>query len=129
MDCPICGVLCHFYVSVTVVPANISFVVCHVCVLLLRAKVPVETRDQVILARRFTGEEARATGLVHEVCSGPHMTESALSAAARLTDGKPHQQLHRETLATIKRQLYSDTHDALSRGISFPRQHHHKSKL
>ena len=88
---------------------------------------PVETQDQVILARRFTGEEAMAAGLVHQVCpTASHLMDTALSAAATLTGGRPHQQLHRHTLSTIKHHLNSDTYTALSNGISYSQL---KSKL
>lgn len=91
-----------------------------------RAKVPVETQSQVILARRFTGEDAQRAGIVHEVCPAADVTDRALAAAATLTRGRPHQRLHRETLATIKRHLYSDAYSSLSNGINYSL---HKSKL
>ena len=93
------------------------------CVILInhRAKVPVGTLSQVILARRFTGEEAQRAGIVNEVCPGPDMTHRALAAAAMLTGGRgrPHQRLHRETLANIKCQLYSEAYTTLSNGIIY----------
>ena len=70
-----------------------------------RAKVPVETQSQVILARRFTGEEAQRAGIVHEVCPAADVTDRALAAAATLTRGRPHQRLHREVTLTAVYQM------------------------
>ena len=86
----------------------------------------METQSQVVLARRFTAEEARAAGIIHEVCPVADLTERALAAATKLAGGSGPRQLHSKTLATIKRHLYSDTYSALSSELSYSL---HKSKL
>ena len=91
-----------------------------------RAKVPVGALSQAILAQRFTGDEAQRAGIVHEVCPAVEVTDRALSVGARLAGDKPHLRLHRDTLATLKRQLYSEAYTTLSSGLSYS---HHKSKL
>ena len=89
---------------------------------------PVETQAQVILAKRYSGEEAEAAGIVQEVCPPTDIiTERAVSAAAGLAGARhhlhPHLKLDRKTLATLKHRLYRDAYSALS-GVVM-----HKSKI
>ena len=80
--------------------------------------------SQVILAKRFSGEEAKAAGIVHEVCPEGEMMDRAVAAASKLQASK--QLLDRRTLSTLKSDLYRDAYTALSEGISYT---HSKSKL
>lgn len=77
-----------------------------------------------MLARRFGGEEAKAAGIVHEVCPESEMMDRALAAASKLQPSR--QLLDRGTLSTLKHDLYRDAHTALSEGVSYA---HFISKL
>ena len=65
----------------------------------------------MVLGRRYTGEEARAAGIVDEVAPLDHLKETAISAANRLAGSEG---LDRKTLSTLKRDLYRDVVKALT---------------
>ena len=63
-----------------------------------------------MLGKRYTGEEAKATGIVDEVCPLAQLRETAIAAAGRLAG----QGLDRRTLSTLKYDLYRDIAQALT---------------
>lgn len=77
---------------------------------------PPSVLSQVVLARRFSGEEAAVAGIVHEVCPLGDLTDRAIAVAGKLTSGGG---LDRRTLSTLKHDLYKDAYTALSNGISY----------
>ena len=84
----------------------------YVSISLHRALLPQsELRYSVVLGRRYTGEEARAAGIVDEVCPLAQLKSVAMAAAVRLAgkDG-----LDRKTLSAIKHDLYRDVVRVLS---------------
>ena len=68
----------------------------------------------MVLGKRYTCEEAFATGMINEVCRMESLKERAIAAGKRLAgkDG-----LNRNTLASIKRDLYRDTYKTLMEPI------------
>ena len=89
-----------------------------------RAKVPVSALSLVILARRFSGEEAETAGIVHEACPEGEMMGRAVAAASKLQASR--QLLDRTTVSTLKHDLYREAYTALSEGVSYA---HTRSKL
>ena len=81
-----------------------------------RAIIPVsEHKLAVALGKRYTGEEAKAAGIVNELSSLEELKESALAAAERLAgDG-----LDRKSLTTMKLDLYKDVYKALNEPLKF----------
>lgn len=77
---------------------------------------PPSVLSQVILARRFGGEEAEVAGIVHEVCPLSELSDRAVAAAGKLTSGEG---LDRRTLSILKHDLYRDVYTALSHGIIY----------
>lgn len=82
---------------------------------------PSSALNQVVLARRFGGEEAKMAGIVHEVCPLRDLRDRAIAAAGKLAGSKG---LDRKTLSTLKHDIYRDVYTALSNSIS-----HGHSKL
>jgi enoyl-CoA hydratase/carnithine racemase len=72
--------------------------------------------EAVVLGRRYTGEEAKESKMVDEVCPMSQLEERALAAANKLAgkDG-----LDRRTVAAIKRDLYRDTLTSLNEPVRF----------
>ena len=70
-----------------------------------------ELRPSLVLGKRYTGEEARAAGIVDEACAQPQLKKTALAAAVRLAGGDG---LDRRTLTVLKRDLYRDAVRALT---------------
>lgn len=86
------------------------------CMSSSRAIIPVsEHKLAVALGKRYTGEEAKAAGIVNELSSLEELKESALAAAERLAgDG-----LDRKSLTTMKLDLYKDVYKALNEPLKF----------
>lgn len=77
---------------------------------------PPSTLSQVILARRYSGEEAEAAGIVHEVCPLSELRDRAVAAAGKLAS---RHDLDRQTVTTLKHDLYEDAYSALSNGVTY----------
>ena len=74
-----------------------------------------EHKLAIVLGKRYTGEEAKAAGIVNEVSSPEELKDSAIAAANKLAgDG-----LDRKTLATLKYDLYRDVYRALNEPVRF----------
>lgn len=72
--------------------------------------------EAVALGRRYTAEEAKEAGIVDEVCPMSELEERALTAARKLAgkDG-----LDRQTLSSIKRDLYRDAYIVLNEPVKY----------
>ena len=70
-----------------------------------------ELHASMVLGRRYTGDQAKAAGIVEETCPISQLQRVALAAAERLAgrDG-----LDRRTLSVLKQDLYRDAVKALS---------------
>ncbi len=76
-----------------------------------RARVPHAQQHQaLVLGKRYTCEEALATGMINEVCSMEQLRDRAITAGKRLAgkDG-----LNPITLSGVKKDLYRDTYVTL----------------
>jgi enoyl-CoA hydratase/carnithine racemase len=69
-----------------------------------------EVRRSVVLGQRYTGEEAKAAGIVDEVCPLAELRDTAITAAVRLAG----QGLDRRTLSTLKYDLHREIVQALT---------------
>ena len=69
-----------------------------------------------VLGLKYTGEEAKEAGIIDKVCPMSELEETALTAARKLAgkDG-----LDRQTLSSIKYDLYRDTCNVLKEPVQF----------
>ena len=65
----------------------------------------------MVLGKRYNGEEAKAAGIVDEVCPPAQLKGTAMAAANKLAGSEG---LDRKTLTTLKRDLYRDVVQALT---------------
>ena len=70
-----------------------------------------ELRYSVVLGRKYTGKEAKAAGIVDELCLQAQLKSTAITAACRLVGSEG---LDRRTLTVLKRDLYRDVVQALT---------------
>ena len=85
---------------------------------LCRARIP-STHGQITIAygMKYTAAEAKAAGIINEVCSLERLKTSAIAAANRLAGEGP--VLDRKTLTTLKRDLYHDLYQCLNKPVKF----------
>jgi enoyl-CoA hydratase/carnithine racemase len=81
--------------------------------LLRRRLSPATAHEVIVLARRYTGPEALAAGIVDAVAPGDHAVADAVALAA------PHAAKRHDALALLKHDLYADAIDLLTteRGV------------
>ena len=66
-----------------------------------------------MLGKKYTAAEAKAAGIINEVCSLERLKTSAIAAANRLAgDG-----LDRKTLAALKHDLHRDVYKCLNEPV------------
>uniref|UniRef100_A0A7S1JFL7 Uncharacterized protein n=1 Tax=Eutreptiella gymnastica TaxID=73025 RepID=A0A7S1JFL7_9EUGL len=91
---------------------------------LVKAKLPPALlRESVLLATRYTSQAALAKGLIDAECPVEELMARALAMAEeRLQETLKLDQFDPKALKQIKTELYTDAHEALSRGqpIGFP---------
>lgn len=82
-----------------------------------RARLPqAELHTAMVLGKRYTAEEAKAVGIIKEVCPVSQLESRAIAAGNRLAgeDG-----LDRTTIAAIKHDLYRDTYRSLMEPVRY----------
>ena len=81
-----------------------------------RARIPsTEHKLAIVLGKKYTAAEAKAAGIINEVCSLERLQTSAIAAANRLAgDG-----LDRKTLAALKHDLHRDIVQNLKEPVRF----------
>ena len=81
-----------------------------------RARIPsTEHKLAIVLGKKYTAAEAKAAGIINEVCSLERLKTSAIAAANRLAgDG-----LDRKTLAVLKHDLHRDIVQNLKEPVRF----------
>ena len=74
-----------------------------------------EHKLAIALGKRYSGEEAKTAGIIHEVSPIEELKDSAIAAANRLAgDG-----LDRKSLATMKLDIHKAVYRALHEPVKF----------